>query len=551
MSTPTAPLEDRLARYQATLDAAIRQRGGAVSFEEGAAGLSLTDDQADQRSGGPRRQVIVTGLDGRAVALVPTAPEDRSIASVTNLATRRERRWLLTAAAIVLVAVGGLALAQRRGTDAPAGSSSAQPVSSAALTFETLPVVSVSALPELDTVSPTGQLLSAALTADAVPLVVPGGSGWELTNAFATNGPTLTGGFEGATVIVGDGPTFDSPLFAATVVDASSEPGGTPVSVPIIETLLSQGEPVQVAGTTGAVTVTETDGDTGLAGPIVTMFWPLEANQYARVNAVRLTVDEVVVLADQLTLVEGRLTMNVPSDYRALAVPAPGDRRNIEYKFASGGRTLELNGENRGVASLLGRLAGEVRTTRVIDEVEVAYRPLPEAPGEYWADWQTGDWSFYVIASGFASEEEFLSALASLTLTDSATFEAAGSAIAVVMPGVHNELAGRALGAVGLSDAAFADAATTALPMSADSYGFELIQGAACVWFTRWAESGDTSAQQTIAVEIEQTIEASKGTDFERAADLILVPLLDTVSGRQPETVSNYSNDCPGWSAAG
>ena len=68
---------------------------------------------------------------------VPTPVEDRPLARVTPRAPMAARRWLLPAAAVVLVVMGGLALAQRRSPDAPAASSSAQPGSSAALTFET------------------------------------------------------------------------------------------------------------------------------------------------------------------------------------------------------------------------------------------------------------------------------------------------------------------------------------------------------------------------------------------------------------------------------
>lgn len=47
-----------------------------------------------------------------------------------------------------------------------------------------------------------------------------------------------------------------------------------------------------------------------------------------------------------------------------------------------------------------------------------------------------------------------------------------------------------------------------------------------------------------------QRLQASRGTDFERAADLILIPLLDTVSGRQPSVENDYTG-CPGWATAG
>ena len=55
--------------------------------------------------------------------------------------------------------------------------------------------------------------------------------------------------------------------------------------------------------------------------------------------------------------------MNVPDGYREVAVPAIGDRHHISYHFADSGREIELIGENRGLSSLLDRIAGEVRTT--------------------------------------------------------------------------------------------------------------------------------------------------------------------------------------------
>lgn len=70
-------------------------------------------------------------------------------------------------------------------------------------------------------------------------------------------------------------------------------------------------------------------------------------------------------------------------------------------------------------------------------------------------------------------------------------------------------------------------------------------------WHERWTATSDTSVQQTVANDIEQTIAATTGTDFERAADLILGPLLDTVSGRQPITEISYAEGCPGWATTG
>jgi len=87
--------------------------------------------------------------------------------------------------------------------------------------------------------------------------------------------------------------------------------------------------------------------------------------------------------------------------------------------------------------------------------------------------------------------------------------------------------------------------------MSADSFGVGLLHGAACVWHERWTDTSDTSVQQAIANDIEQTIAAASGTAFERAADLILVPLLDSVSGRRPSTEMSDAEGCPGWATIG
>jgi hypothetical protein len=451
---------------------------------------------------------------------------------------------LAGAAVIVVVGVGGIVAVNARDLNPATQSPPSQsPLNEAPTTAAEAPASEV----------PTGPLLSTDLDAGATPFIVPGQPDWELTNAFAQSGAPLYGGFEGSTVFVGDGPTYDAPLFVATVVGAaepSDDSTRSGPTTPSLDALLESGDPIEVAGTTGAVTVNDVDTDSGLTGPVVTLFWPLGGGMYARVNAVRLSVDEVVSLADQLSLAGDSFTMQVPDGYRELATPEPSEHRHFSYRFAQGERELEVIGENRGVASLLGRIAGEVRSTRVIDDVEVAYRPQPNNPGQYWVDWQAGAWSYYVIATGFVTEDEFIAALSSLTLTDATTFEAAGTTIGLVMPGEHNELADRVLANVTLSDDAFDAAATTELAMSADSYGFELFRGAACAWHADWTNavaSNDTAGQATILEAVEATIAANAGTDFDRAAQLLAVPLLDRVSGRQPQTENDYTQDCPDW----
>ena len=455
---------------------------------------------------------------------------------------------LVGAAAVVALGIAGLVAVSADNDESTTEPAAPPAATSAASDSELASAAAAASAAALEAV--TGPLLSTPLGAMSAPLVVVDQTGWKLTGAFGQVGPTLSGGFEGSTVLVGDGPRYDAPLFVTTVVETAEPSTTTQVTTPSASSLLEMGEPIEVAGTTGSVVVAQTDEDSGLDGPVVVMFWPLDDNHVARVNAVRLSADEVVAMANQLSLVDGALTMTTPDGYRTLDAPAAGDRRYISYRFANGDAELELNGENRGVASLLGRIAGEVRTTRVVDGVEVAYRPQPNRPGEYWVDWQAGDWSFYVIASGFPDDDAFFAALSSLTLSDPATFEATGSDIGLVMPGQHRELADQVLSLVDLSDASRLDATTTELAMSLDSYGFELFQGATCAFYTDWitaVNAGDELAQAELTASLTATVAASTGTGFERVATSLAEPLLQTMNGEVPTTDSDYTTECPTW----
>ena len=448
---------------------------------------------------------------------------------------RRPRRRLvgLVAASVVAVGVAGIWILERGPATDPAGPAQQLPTTDP----------NTATPPTID--HPIGPLLSTPVEFDASPLAVLTAPGWEMTGASATSEPSTPGaGFDGATVFVGDGPTFDAPLFVATVLDPATVLGDTTQgTVPTVESFLSDGDPIVVAGAAGVVNVIDVDPDSGLAGPILTVFWPLADGSVGRVNTVRLTLDDTIALADQLTLVDGALTMPVPAGYRQLNTQRAPVRQHFSYQFTNGDRHFEVLGENRGAASLLGRIAGEVRTTRIIDGTEIAYRPQPHTVGSYWADWLAGDWSYYVIADGFDSEDEFTGALSSLALTDPATFAAAGPTLGLVLPGRHDELAGHVLTDVPLTEAAFADAATTQLAMSADSYGFELFQGAVCTW-TQTADN-DPAATPSIVSQLEAAIARNAGTGFERAAQTIAQPALEALRGQQPQT--DPSVECPAW----
>ena len=70
---------------------------------------------------------------------VPSRPpiDDLALTTVSTLPPRAERRWLLPAAAVVLVAVGGIAIAQRQTTGEPKQTNTAEQPAAPAFSFET------------------------------------------------------------------------------------------------------------------------------------------------------------------------------------------------------------------------------------------------------------------------------------------------------------------------------------------------------------------------------------------------------------------------------
>ncbi len=86
--------------------------------------------------------------------------------------------------------------------------------------------------------------------------------------------------------------------------------------------------------------------------------------------------------------------------------------------------------------------------------------------------------------------------------------------------------------------------------MSLDSYAFQLLQGATCVWFADWTNAvntGDQAAQAELATAVTATISGANGTSFERAATILAEPLLQTINGEVPSTDNDYTTECPDW----
>jgi hypothetical protein len=469
----------------------------------------------------------VRSVLGDIVAATPASSDQpRAMVPLSRRETSTRPFTLVTmaAAAAAIVGVGSVMVATSGGDEvSPASAPRNNPAAPAAAP------------------GPTGPLLSTPLAVDAVPYIVAG-DGWDLTDVYANVGPLLTGGFEGAIIFVGDGPLYDAPAFAATVVDSTQ----TGTSMP---PLLDVGEPIDVAGVTGSVYIDRA----GTTDPSLTMYWPIDDIRYVLFSATGLTVDEAVTFANQLTLDGDRLVGDAPDGYRPLpTLPTTGSRRSINYRFSDGTREIDMNGENRGIAHLLSAgVIADQTTTRTIDGIEVAVRVEDDGTTVSRIYWMSGDWSFVLIADGFTDEDELLDIVGSLTLTDPETFAAAGPSIDIVMPGVHTDLATAVLGNLGLTDSTLSDAATTDMPMSTYHYGFELVWGATCILNTRWTDlaSTDTAAADQVAEQAQSTLDAAIEAGHDRAAEIVLTPLIDIVNGRLPETELADPADCPTWAS--
>lgn len=468
----------------------------------------------------------VRSVLGDIVATTPASSDQPTAVAPPTTRDSSTRPFMLVAmaaAAAAIVGVGSVMVATSGGDEvSPASSPQNIPASPAG------------------DPAPTGPLLSTPLAVDAVPYIVAA-DGWELTDVYSNVGPLVTGGFEGATVFVGDGSVYDAPVFAATVVDQPQDGSS-------IDTLISEGEPVEVAGTTGAVHIVRA----GTSSAFLTIYWPLDDTRYARFSAKGLTVADAVTFANSLTLDGARLTMDTPTGYRPVPMLAmTGPRRSIALRFSDGTRELELNGDNRGVASLLSSgLIADKTTTRTVNGVEVA--SVVAAPENTTSVnriyWTSRDWSFYVMADGFTNEDEVLDIVGSLTLTDPETFAAAAPRLDIVMPGIHTDLAAAVLGNLGLSDAALSDAATTDMPLSTYHYGFELVTGAYCILDARRLDlpPNDDEAADNLTMLIDVTLTSAIAAGHPQAEEYRRT-LLDAMKERRPQAEAIDVADCPTW----
>ncbi len=318
--------------------------------------------------------------------------------------------------------------------------------------------------------APTGALLRTAFPVDQTPLVLTSQPDWTLS--YVHSNEDMPGGemWTGRTVLVGDGPRYDSPWFAVITRPADQYD------------LSAIGAPVMVGAIQGRIEITDADSTTHLVGPTISVIWPIPGDRIAYAMTVRMSKEQALEMAAAVTIVDGTASIEPTDGFTRLQSSQPDTWRLFEYQYTSGNKRLQLNGSNLGVDGLFSRIGSEVRTTRTIDDVEIAYRPLPDSPGTYWADWQVGEWSYYSMAEGLASEDEFLALLSSMQIVDNSAFITAAGSLSLLQPGDHSAFVANFVQGIALPPNTPTDGWSTTALTTEFEYTFSLMLGLGCGW---------------------------------------------------------------------
>ncbi|MGB3735762.1 MAG: hypothetical protein WA964_12440 [Ilumatobacter sp.] len=364
------------------------------------------------------------------VRSAPTAPDFHDLRP--GPPSQRSRLIpVAAAAALVAVGVGGVMVVrgdERDPIDRPAATQPAPqatdsvgvPLPAAEPDEATTPDAEVA---DLIADGQVGQLLTTEIDRRDLPLLeLPG---WETTYASSEASLPSSGGFEDALILVGPGQTYDAPLFAGSIVDEGGERGFT------VDELLDDGEPVEFGDATGSLEIYEGTDSVDLAGSISLLFVPLEDGGVARLNGVRIEREQFLDLAGRYVeaVNDGSNVVASPEGWTEWLTPDYPEHSTFSTRFRSPeGAEIEVVGENRGAASLLGRIAGDVVTTRTVGETEVGSEPQ-EQPDEFRVNWRLGDWSFYAMAENFESEQAFDEALLAIQVVNELTPGAGGELV--------------------------------------------------------------------------------------------------------------------------
>lgn len=505
----------------------------------------------------------------------PPAFDDLVDAPATTVGSRPNWMTFGAAASIVALGVGGLVLLGNRDQPSlPTGPAASVPGidGSTPPGVDSVPLdePSIGTEPEVEpdeagtdpaSIGLGDPLVGAALPADAAPLFELDRPDWVKQYVYGNDDQPLGDTNATTVVLVGDeGPTFDQPFVSLSVFDAT----GFDIS--------EFGESVEVGGVEASVSTQPSDIDTGLDGPIVNMTIPLDGELALVVNSVRLGVDATVAIASSVDASADRIEVPVIEGFRQLPGGVPASWRNFSYRWGFDDGTdvaepvvistptaaeeipqqpsIEVVGSNLGPIGLAGRISQEARENRVVNGVDMAYRPLLGDPGRYWVDWIDGDWSYYAIGSNLDSEEQFFDLIGSLRLTDAQTFAASGPAD-IVIDGSQAELAADILGDVALTTEQLEQAATVSMPTGLASYQFELYLGLGCAASFQWLAAdtaGDAAGRAEALAVVEATIALPDDSNG-LPSNVGLESLADPMRSGDAANVALFgSNDCPQWS---
>jgi hypothetical protein len=283
--------------------------------------------------------------------------------------------------------------------------------------------------------------LTAVVPAGSPPMIVVDRDGWILEGYSPPRPippivPSATCAGCGATrlVIATAGPLFSGAVFAAWSINET---------YPIDEFDL----PVTIGAASGRY-IGSADASVAASENRVRVVWPLTNGRTAFVDAFGLTNLQTFELAARLNFDSSTPSLaGMPAGFKVLPTP-PGAAvtQQIYQRFTGGPVGAEMSGVSPPVIELIvtdggiqglldwrnpGGLFGSQGRPSVIDGTTV----LIDDGGEdstpilaISATWSLGDWNYTAIGHMFQTEDEFRDTVASLRLTDAATFQRAVAA---------------------------------------------------------------------------------------------------------------------------
>ncbi|MCU1361436.1 MAG: hypothetical protein JWN99_2725 [Ilumatobacteraceae bacterium] len=343
----------------------------------------------------------------------------------------RRHRALGVAAGLLVVAGIGAAMISR--SDQPQAAVTIPGTAPGAASVAVAPAV-------VPAETASDSLLTSAVPSDVQPLIGFDQPGWVI-EAYsglvpvpdATATATCAGCGVTRLIVAPDGPLFSGPIFTAWTIDDDYD--------------LSEFDWPVTIGTTPGRFIGSADGSTPAAQNQVRVVWPLGPGRTAFVDAAGFTNDQVFAMAASLTFDVGVPTMASPP--AGLSVrPTPrntGQTTQMYMKFVNDEWNVEVYATNAGLQGLLdwrspggGSPIKEPWVGRSIAGTTVSFdldSGEPPRITSLSATWVAGGWGYVVIGHVFHSQDEFADMVATMRLTDSATFAAATSGVPSVQLG--------------------------------------------------------------------------------------------------------------------